>query len=518
MRTNKILLMILLLVMCSTVASALSVGQEVWINPKLTENLNWFQKLFVGIPSLSITGTSSCEGKYYLNYAGVCKQQYNCNSACDVCYVKEVASSYCSTPTTTPPSTTTTTSPPTTTTTTSSTSCSSDGIQRCNGQKPEVCFGGSWLPNIEPATCQSGTTCILKNNYAYCGVQACEESTETLVNGNIYICQNSVQTYLTTCSGNTPTPVILNKYNIVCGCKTGTNICSYGGLTNAPYVCDANHNWVSVLGYDRSCQSNEVCTVSSDLMSVKCVAQTGRVCVEGDTQCNNDAPQVCTNGAWVNQNNPARCSDIGGQCVKGINAYCKIISLTSSCTPEGIKKCGVAGDLDATGGLNLYICQSGKWTQYAVCPKEKSICSPITSTSLQCTAQASPLTCGDKQCNNGETCSSCPADCGFCIPLESCGDTKCNANENCSTCSVDCGKCLLPPITCNNGKCDNGETCKSCPTDCGICKINPSVLSWVGLGIVVVGVVGILLTGHPLFLVTIGIGALYTIAKLFGWL
>jgi len=97
--------------------------------------------------------------------------------------------------------------------------------------------------------------------------------------------------------------------------------------------------------------------------------------------------------------------------------------------------------------------------------------------------------CGDNTCNNGETCSSCPQDCGLCPhcpdgvcddgetclscapdcgPCPSCGDGKCDTAdaENCFTCPEDCGECM----TCGNGLCDSGETCASCPTDCGVCS------------------------------------------------
>src|SRR5215471_11223584 len=49
--------------------------------------------------------------------------------------------------------------------------------------------------------------------------------------------------------------------------------------------------------------------------------------------------------------------------------------------------------------------------------------------------------CGDGLCNNGETCSTCPTDCGTCAPF--CGDGRCNGTETCSTCPSDCGTC--PP-------------------------------------------------------------------------
>jgi hypothetical protein len=48
------------------------------------------------------------------------------------------------------------------------------------------------------------------------------------------------------------------------------------------------------------------------------------------------------------------------------------------------------------------------------------------------------VTCGDSLCNNGETCSDCPQDCGICA---SCPDGSCNGNETCLTCYQDCGIC-----------------------------------------------------------------------------
>ncbi|MCA9664561.1 MAG: hypothetical protein KC503_03205 [Myxococcales bacterium] len=55
--------------------------------------------------------------------------------------------------------------------------------------------------------------------------------------------------------------------------------------------------------------------------------------------------------------------------------------------------------------------------------------------------------CGDGTCNTGETCKSCPRDCGSC-----CGNGTCDAGENFSTCPGDCP-------TCGNGVVDPGEQC-----------------------------------------------------------
>lgn len=47
-----------------------------------------------------------------------------------------------------------------------------------------------------------------------------------------------------------------------------------------------------------------------------------------------------------------------------------------------------------------------------------------------------------------------------------CGDGQCDAGETCETCPADCGAC---PVSCPNGSCDAGEDCGSCPDDCGAC-------------------------------------------------
>jgi hypothetical protein len=51
----------------------------------------------------------------------------------------------------------------------------------------------------------------------------------------------------------------------------------------------------------------------------------------------------------------------------------------------------------------------------------------------------------------------------------SCGDTNCDPGETCMTCPADCGQC--GPV-CPNGQCEAGETCMSCPSDCGQCPNN----------------------------------------------
>jgi hypothetical protein len=72
--------------------------------------------------------------------------------------------------------------------------------------------------------------------------------------------------------------------------------------------------------------------------------------------------------------------------------------------------------------------------------------------------------CGNGECDEGEDCIGCPADCGDCPT--NCGDGTCDEDEDCALCPADCGSC---PANCGDGVKDFGETCdppESCPTDC----------------------------------------------------
>ena len=100
-------------------------------------------------------------------------------------------------------------------------------------------------------------------------------------------------------------------------------------------------------------------------------------------------------------------------------------------------------------------------------------------------------TCGDGSCDsmNGETCDTCPDDCGTACsltadphPAANCGDGSCDSmnGETCVTCSSDCGPC---PTGCGNGVCEPGEECDSCGGDCGTCPEEDSPGGGCGNGV-----------------------------------
>jgi hypothetical protein len=102
---------------------------------------------------------------------------------------------------------------------------------------------------------------------------------------------------------------------------------------------------------------------------------------------------------------------------------------------------------------------------------------------LDCGPCPAAAVCGDGLCTTGEDNTKCPADCK---PPGVCGDGACGPNENCQDCPKDCacgsGEYCSPTMNactrrpCGDGKCDKGigEDCNNCASDCGECPRKPA--------------------------------------------
>jgi hypothetical protein len=82
-----------------------------------------------------------------------------------------------------------------------------------------------------------------------------------------------------------------------------------------------------------------------------------------------------------------------------------------------------------------------------------------------------PTTCPNGSCDPGESCASCPEDCGPCAD-QRCGDGICSESvcETCANCPSDCDPCTQVGCNCGDGICDRyycGEDSADCAQDCG---------------------------------------------------
>ncbi len=145
-------------------------------------------------------------------------------------------------------------------------------------------------------------------------------------------------------------------------------------------------------------------------------ANNGLTCVAGVSICCKKTPDpVCGDDC---ASDPGKCSSIPGTCNKclprpgGVGKSCQTPACGSGCLTDA--DCSLAGS-----------------------------CTKCDTSSKTCVA---PPTCPNGSCSGGETCSSCPADCGTC-PTTTCPNGVCSGGETCSSCPADCGACVGPTAT-----------------------------------------------------------------------
>jgi hypothetical protein len=150
---------------------------------------------------------------------------------------------------------------------------------------------------------------------------------------------------------------------------------------------------------------------------------------------------------------PGQCGD--GKCDPGVKEDCstcpKDCGACDGCTPKETPGCAGCSCEKCVCAMDPYCCQYA-WDDLCV-----------DECKNQCGGCGTQPLCGNGACELGESCSTCPKDCGPCPPT--CGNGKCEPEESCATCPNDCGLC------CGNGICqvNYGETCQNCPKDCGPC-------------------------------------------------
>lgn len=194
-----------------------------------------------------------------------------------------------------------------------------------------------------------------------------------------------------------------------------TDRCSFGGR-----IC--SNNEVHYCGD----QNNDGCL--EDVFVKSCF---GKACVNGE----------CVNVEYCG-NNECEVGEYCGNCPKDCG-YCPPIASEEYAYHES-----------GTG----YFCGNGRCDgseNCQTCQKDCGYCN-----------YSYTVRCGDDYCNGNEDCYSCYQDCGYCN----------YANGHSCFRDIDCwgghcvnGICRSSSYYCGDGECDDGETCSSCQKDCGKC-------------------------------------------------
>jgi len=222
------------------------------------------------------------------------------------------------------------------------------------------------------------------------------------------------------------TPACMGKQCGPDGCNGSCGTCPAG------FVCD-------VYGY---CDCTPQCT-GKECGSDSCNGSCGQ-CGPG-YQCNLNGKCVCLPSCTGKECGPDGCGGSCGLCPSGMTCQ------TGKCVPQCVPNC-VNPD-----GTKRQCGTDGCGGQCGVCPP-----------GLQCTKsgqcqQPGPV-CGNKMCESGENCLTCPADCGQCS-----GDCcSSHGSVGCSDPGVTQCVCAMDPFCCQSmwdGLCV--EEAKQCGAQCG---------------------------------------------------
>lgn len=224
-----------------------------------------------------------------------------------------------------------------------------------------------------------------------------------------------------------------------------------GELPEPVRECETDEDCLAAVGDPGPCQT--LACAKADGQCIKLPKDDGIACDVGNP-CYTE--QVCSGGLCLG-GTAVDCSD-ANPCT---NDSC---SFDAGCVHD--PRTGVCDDGDP--------CTKDEYCVEGVCTNGADIC---------------PAQCGNGSCQTtkGETCSSCPLDCGACSDgctvssfggCEGCGCESCVCDahpeccaeawtEACVAACEGCGSCT----PCGDGACEaaDGETCATCPADCGAC-------------------------------------------------
>ena len=354
--------------------------------------------------------------------------------------------------------------------------CNSGGIEACVCAQDPFCCETEWdglcvdeVEEFDCGLCSAGNgDCCSANGSPGCqdfGVQSCVCAQDSFCCENQWddICVEEVD-------------------SVGCGQCGGGSFCGDGACDNDESCGNCPQDCGSCGGSGDCCLPNgtpgcddgaiSACVCAAD--SYCCETEWDDICVdevesEACGVCEGDGPD-CGNGECEAGEDCENCPDDCGPC--GGTGSCCEVQDTEGCDDPTIQAC--VCDQDS-------FCCEIEWDE--ICVNEV--------TSLQCGQCDGGPACGDGECQGGENCEVCPADCGECSgagdccePLETpgCGDAGvqacvCALDEYCCETKWDdicadevegegCGSCAPCAADCAGKACGDdgcGGTCGSCP-------------------------------------------------------
>ena len=176
------------------------------------------------------------------------------------------------------------------------------------------------------------------------------------------------------------------------------------------------------------CETPELQGCVCDLDAYCCEDTWDDFCAEtASAECGACAEPACGDGECDDDEGCEACPDDCGLCAEPVPASCCEARPAPGCDDEATAACVCA--------LDPYCC-SFAWD--AICVEEAAGCG----------APCVPDGCGDGQCAGGESCATCPGDCGACGVGDCCAP---HASPGCAIPVVQACVCADDPFCCSTG-------------------------------------------------------------------